>query len=218
MSTPRGSRSSGSRSHVSEVKVVVLGDRGVGKTSLVLRFIEGFFSQVQQSTVGAFFLTKKIVLADGKTTLKMQLWDTAGQERYRAMAPMYYRGAQAAIVCFDPTNEESFNKCRDWVDELRGNVKDDANMVLAICANKLDLPEAERTVSRARAGEFADSVGALFFESSAKTDTGVKTLFQDVSQAIWDKNPDRELVSKTGSPIVVGVEATPSAKGKAGCC
>ena len=75
-----------------EFKVVVLGDRGVGKTCLVLRFIEGFYSSVHQSTVGAFFLTKKVTLEDGQK-MTMQLWDTAGQERYRAITSAYYRGA-----------------------------------------------------------------------------------------------------------------------------
>lgn len=122
-----------------EHKVVVLGDKGVGKTCLVLRFIEGFYTSKQQSTVGAFFLTKRVVLNDG-TSFKMQLWDTAGQERFRAMAPvltrnsllqitasncmsqMYYRNAAAAIVCFDITNNESFDKMKDWIDELTQNV------------------------------------------------------------------------------------------------
>jgi small GTP-binding protein len=71
-----------------EFKAVVLGDKGVGKTSLVLRFIEGYFAPKQQSTIGAFFLTKRLAMKDG-TQCKMQLWDTAGQERFRAMAPVY---------------------------------------------------------------------------------------------------------------------------------
>jgi len=104
-----------------EFKVVVLGDKGVGKTCLVLRFIEGYFAPKQQSTIGAFFLTKKVTLPDG-SICKMQLWDTAGQERFRAMAPMYYRNASAAIVCFDITNEDSFTKMKDWVEELKQNV------------------------------------------------------------------------------------------------
>jgi small GTP-binding protein len=91
-----------------------LGDKGVGKTSLLLRFVEGHFIAKQQSTIGAFFLTKRITSSSG-TVCKMQLWDTAGQERFRAMAHMYYRGAAAAIVCFDITNENSFTKMKEWL-------------------------------------------------------------------------------------------------------
>ena len=122
--------------------MVVLGDRGVGKTCLVLRFIEGFYSSVQQSTVGAFFLTKKVTLEDGQK-MTMQLWDTAGQERYRAMAPMYYRNANAAVVCFDVGDEASFAKMKDWIDELKKNVPDDS-LVLAIASNKADKVDEER--------------------------------------------------------------------------
>lgn len=97
-----------------EFKIVLLGDRGVGKTCLVLRFIEGLYNSRQQSTIGAFFLTKKIVTNAGDAC-KIQIWDTAGQERFRAMAPMYYRNAAAAIVCFDVTDESTFSTMMDWV-------------------------------------------------------------------------------------------------------
>lgn len=103
-----------------EFKVVVLGDKGVGKTSLVLRYMEGYFSDKQQSTVGAFFLTKNVTVQGAR--MKMQLWDTAGQERFRSMAPMYYRNAHAAVVCYDMTCEDSFVKAQSWVHELRQNV------------------------------------------------------------------------------------------------
>ncbi len=104
-----------------ELKVVVLGDKGVGKTSLVNRFIEGTFQISYQSTIGAFFQTKKVTVSNG-VSFKMQLWDTAGQERFRAMAPMYYRNSSAAIVCFDVTKEETFVKMKDWIEELIKNV------------------------------------------------------------------------------------------------
>ena len=100
-----------------EFKVVLLGDKGVGKTCLVLRFIEGHFNVRQQSTIGAFFLTKRIATQEGHSA-KIQIWDTAGQERFRAMAPMYYRNAAAAIVCFDITDERCVRA--EWTVE-RGN-------------------------------------------------------------------------------------------------
>ena len=134
----------------------------------------------QQSTIGAFFLTKKIVTAQGDAC-KIQIWDTAGQERFRAMAPMYYRNAAAAIVCFDVTDESTFNTMKDWVEELKTNVVD-KNLVIAIACNKADLDT--RQVSRARAEQFARSIGAVVLDTSAKENFGVAELFAAVSDSV----------------------------------
>jgi len=167
--------------HAIEFKVVLLGDKGVGKTCLVLRFIEGTFTQKQQSTIGAFFLTKKVQLEDG-SMCKIQIWDTAGQERFRAMAPMYYRNAAAAIVCFDITDENSFSTMKDWVQELRRNCQD-RDLILAIACNKADL-SSTRVVSRERAESFASSIKAILMDTSAKENEGVNELFQKVTERV----------------------------------
>ncbi|KTG44859.1 hypothetical protein cypCar_00022033 [Cyprinus carpio] len=88
---------------ICQFKLVLLGESAVGKSSLVLRFVKGQFHEFQESTIGAAFLTQTVCLDD--TTVKFEIWDTAGQERYHSLAPMYYRGAQAAIVVYDITNE-----------------------------------------------------------------------------------------------------------------
>eukprot|EP00903_Cladosiphon_okamuranus_P011941 g11215.t1 len=171
-----------------EFKVVVLGDKGVGKTCLVLRFIEGYFAPKQQSTIGAFFLTKQITATDG-TICKMQIWDTAGQERFRAMAPLYYRNAAVAVVCFDIMDEESFQKMKDWVEELRTNVPE-GKLVLAIACTKTDM-ESKRVVSRARAEHFATEVGGILCETSAKENWGVNELFAKVcDRAMETRGPE----------------------------
>ncbi|XP_068821592.1 ras-related protein Rab-5A isoform X2 [Capricornis sumatraensis] len=90
---------------ICQFKLVLLGESAVGKSSLVLRFVKGQFHEFQESTIGAAFLTQTVCLDD--TTVKFEIWDTAGQERYHSLAPMYYRGAQAAIVVYDITNEEA---------------------------------------------------------------------------------------------------------------
>jgi Ras-related protein Rab-22 len=139
-----------------------------------------------------------MVLADG-TNCKMQLWDTAGQERFRAMAPvllpnfmlcfhavikdlsqMYYRNAAAAIVCFDITNEDSFTKMKDWVEELKQNVAAE-QLVLAIACNKADL-ESLRVISRSRAEQFAQRVNAILYETSAKENFGVEEIFKKITE------------------------------------
>jgi len=101
---------------------VLLGDSTSGKTSLVLRFAEGYYRDIQRpATVGAFFITKRIQTAQ-KITCKIQIWDTAGQAQFRPMAPMYYKNASAAIVCYDVNSEKSYNVMREWLDELHRNV------------------------------------------------------------------------------------------------
>ena len=95
---------------VFQFKLVLLGDSAVGKSSLVLRFVRGQFFEYQESTIGAAFLTQTVALND--TTVKFEIWDTAGQERYHSLAPMYYRGAAAAIVVFDITNRVRGRRAR----------------------------------------------------------------------------------------------------------
>eukprot|EP00753_Platysulcus_tardus_P005349 PLAT13204.1.p1 GENE.PLAT13204.1~~PLAT13204.1.p1 ORF type:complete len:241 (+),score=35.84 PLAT13204.1:75-725(+) len=162
-----------------DFKIVLLGDKGVGKTCIVLRYVEGTFTKDTCSTIGAFFLTKKMTMDGYK--VKLQIWDTAGQERFRAMAPMYYRGASAAILVFDITDESSFVVMKDWVEELMTNVP--GGIVLGIACNKSDLTE-ERAVEYERAKSFAESIGAIIYETSAKTDSGIEELFMDISREV----------------------------------
>uniref|UniRef100_A0A8D0B9T1 RAB5C, member RAS onco family n=1 Tax=Salvator merianae TaxID=96440 RepID=A0A8D0B9T1_SALMN len=120
---------------ICQFKLVLLGESAVGKSSLVLRFVKGQFHEYQESTIGAAFLTQTICLDD--TTVKFEIWDTAGQERYHSLAPMYYRGAQAAIVVYDITNMETFVRAKNWVKELQRQAS--SNIVIALAGNKADL-------------------------------------------------------------------------------
>ncbi|XP_061616213.1 ras-related protein Rab-5C-like isoform X3 [Phyllopteryx taeniolatus] len=120
---------------ICQFKLVLLGESAVGKSSLVLRFVKGQFHEFQESTIGAAFLTQTVCLDD--TTVKFEIWDTAGQERYHSLAPMYYRGAQAAIVVYDITNEESFARAKNWVKELQRQAS--PHIVIALSGNKADL-------------------------------------------------------------------------------
>ncbi|KAL3579360.1 hypothetical protein D5086_020864 [Populus alba] len=96
------------------VKLVLLGDSGVGKSCIVLRFVRGQFDPTSKVTIGASFLSQTIALQDS-TTIKFDIWDTAGQERYAALAPLYYRGAAVAVIVYDITSPETFNKAQYWV-------------------------------------------------------------------------------------------------------
>jgi len=164
-----------------DAKVVVIGNTGVGKTCIVLRYVQGKFVMHTASTIGASFMIKKLFLENCRLTL--QIWDTAGQERFRSMGPMYYRGAAAAIVVFDITSEDSFTQLHQWVDELRKN--SDENIVLAIACNKCDL-SGQRAVAFKRAKDYAESVGAIVYETSAKNlaHKGIEDLFVEISRKI----------------------------------
>ncbi len=118
---------------ICQFKVVLLGESAVGKSSLVLRFVKREFHEYQESTIGAAFLTQTVQIDD--TTVKFEIWDAAGQERYHSLAPMYYRGAQAALIVYDITSKDSFMKAQNWVRELQRQAN--ANIVIALVGNKL---------------------------------------------------------------------------------
>ncbi|XP_076439231.1 uncharacterized protein LOC143278082 [Babylonia areolata] len=174
-----------------EAKVVVLGSQGVGKTSVVIRYVGGMFTKTVSPTIGASFFTYKMTL-DGYR-IKLQVWDTAGQERFRSMAPMYYRKANAAMLVYDITSLESFYDIKDWVKELKRNV--DTPITMCLLGNKSDL-DSGRKVSREEAAEYATSIDALFFETSALKNTGIEDAFLRVSKDLlktYETNPNSGL-------------------------
>jgi Ras-related protein Rab-22 len=190
-----------------EVKVVLLGDTGVGKSSLVLRFVTQDFKEYSESTIGASFMSKVEVI-DG-TAYKYQIWDTAGQEKYHSLAPMYYRGAAAAIIVYDITNARSFEKTQAWVEELQRHGPE--NIVLVVAGNKADLDD-KRVVGRDKAEGFAKGIGAIFLETSAKTGQSVGDAFKGICarlKPLGDDDDDDEKEAQIGG--------TGGAK-KQGCC
>jgi len=173
-------------SKVVQYKLVLLGETSVGKSSLVIRFVKGQFHEYQESTIGAAFLTQTVVVGD--YTVKFEIWDTAGQERYHSLAPMYYRGAAAAIVVYDITSTSSFNRAKTWVKELQRQGSQD--VVIALAGNKLDR-EQERTVSADEARQYADENGLSFIETSAKTNINVRELFLAIARKLPKENAEQ---------------------------
>lgn len=165
----------GSRSY--NFKIVLLGEGCVGKTSLVLRYVEDKFNDRHITTLQASFLTKRVNL-NGKR-VNLAIWDTAGQERFHALGPIYYRESHGAILVYDITDEDSFQKVKNWVRELRRMLGDDICLVIA--GNKTDL-ERERHVSLEDAETYAREVGALHFLTSAKLNQGVEELFLELTR------------------------------------
>ncbi|CAM1502923.1 Fc.00g076990.m01.CDS01 [Cosmosporella sp. VM-42] len=191
----------------SSVKLVLLGEAAVGKSSLVLRFVNNDFQENKEPTIGAAFLTQKCNLPT--RTIKFEIWDTAGQERFASLAPMYYRNAQAALVVYDLTKPTSLVKAKHWVAELQRQAS--PGIVIALVGNKLDLTgdstgasgedgeDGEesgdaRKVSTEEAQTYAEEESLLFFETSAKSGHNVTEVFTAIANAI----PETSLKSARG--------------------
>jgi len=190
---------------VCHFKLVLLGDTAVGKSCLVVRFVRDEFFEFQEPTIGAAFLTQTVALEDA--TIKFKIWDTAGQERYRSLAPMYYRGASAAIVVYDITNKDSFSGAKTWVNELQR--RGDPNVVIALAGNKMDL-EHKRKVEYEEASSYAQDNGILHMETSAKSATNVKALFVEIARKLPKSPPE---TAREPFPII-----PPKVPKKSPCC
>ncbi|KAL2005137.1 hypothetical protein VTN00DRAFT_2987 [Thermoascus crustaceus] len=123
-----------------EAKIVVLGAQGVGKTSLVQRYVKNAFEPANiTSTVGASFVTKRVLDSTSDTIVRLQIWDTAGQERFRSISRLYYRGANACLLCYDITDEQSFEEMTGWLLELKKNLGEDEPLVIHVVGTKADI-------------------------------------------------------------------------------
>lgn len=196
------------RSH--NFKVVLLGEGCVGKTSIVLRYVEQKFTDAHVSTlqVGlldllseantadsqASFVSKKLNISGRRVNLA--IWDTAGQERFHALGPIYYRDSHGAVLVYDITDEDSFAKVKNWVRELRKMLGE--AVCICIVGNKLDL-ERDRAVPVEEAREYAEAVGAKNCETSAKMNKGIDELFLDLSMAMIEE-ADRSAPPTLASP------------------
>lgn len=199
-----------SGSKVQNVKLVLLGDQGVGKSSIALRFVRGEFTENSEATIGAAFLTQTINVSN--VSIKFDIWDTAGQERYHSLAPMYYRGAQAAVVVYDVTNTKTFQKAVSWIKELKQQANSQIIMVLA--GNKADMASEKRAVSREEAQAFAEENNLIFTESSAKTGMCVGDIFMAVAQTLAKLRP--QSAEPEGKGIKLGKDSGKKKDG--GCC
>eukprot|EP00439_Symbiodinium_sp_Y106_P077955 s920_g16.t2 len=164
-------------------KLVLLGDASVGKSSILLRFLHNKFSEEIATTVGAAFNTKTIE-SKGRQ-VKFEIWDTAGQERFRSLAPMYYRGASAAIVVYDQTNAVTFDRAQEWVREVM-STSANPNIVIALAANKADM-ESKQQVSWEKAERFAQQQGLFLLDTSAMTGKNVLRLFEGIAELLPDE-------------------------------
>ncbi|KAG6820560.1 hypothetical protein H0H93_015080 [Arthromyces matolae] len=168
-------------------KLLLIGDSGVGKSCLLLRFADDTYTESYISTIGVDFKIRTIEL-EGKT-VKLQIWDTAGQERFRTITSSYYRGAHGIIVVYDVTDNETFTNVKQWLQEIDRYASEGVNKLLV--GNKSDLT-GKKVVEYSVAKEFADQLGIPFLETSAKNATNVEQAFLTMAKQIKDRLPIKD--------------------------
>ncbi|KAA0703997.1 EH domain-binding protein 1-like protein 1 [Triplophysa tibetana] len=192
-------------------KLLLIGDSGVGKSCILLRFADDTYTESFISTIGVDFKIRTIEL-DGKT-IKLQIWDTAGQERFRTITSSYYRGAHGIIVVYDVTDQESYNNVKQWLKEIDRYASENVNKLLV--GNKCDLT-TKKVVDYTTAKEFADSLGIPFLETSAKNATNVEQAFMTMAEEI--KKRMRPGSSGGSEKPDLKIESTPVQQSGGGCC
>eukprot|EP00218_Dolichomastix_sp_CCMP3274_P006602 CAMPEP_0170143460 /NCGR_PEP_ID=MMETSP0033_2-20121228/11068_1 /TAXON_ID=195969 /ORGANISM="Dolichomastix tenuilepis, Strain CCMP3274" /LENGTH=230 /DNA_ID=CAMNT_0010379909 /DNA_START=129 /DNA_END=821 /DNA_ORIENTATION=+ len=217
------------------VKLLLIGDSGVGKSCLLLRFSNDSYTPSFITTIGIDFKIRTVEL-DGKK-MKLQIWDTAGQERFRNITAAYYRGAHGILLVYDVTDEDSFNNVRIWMKNIEQHASETVNKILV--GNKVDLGDEEaeagedgaeqqqrrRVVSTARGQALADEFGIKFFETSAKRNINVEQSFSTIAREVTARlqadaagGAETAAAGGAGSTIVLGAQKPGKDKTKSKCC
>ncbi|RCH92030.1 hypothetical protein CU097_002866 [Rhizopus azygosporus] len=176
-------------------KIIIIGDSGVGKSNLLLRYTSNEFLQDSRSTIGVEFATKTINIDNH--VIKAQLWDTSGQERYKAITSAFYRGAVGALLVYDITRKSSFNHIAQWLEELNEHIEDSIPLVLV--GNKIDLSDTSRAVSTEEAKNYASKSKMMFFEASAYDTTNVTLAFETMFNQIYKELSKSKLLKRNTS-------------------
>ncbi|KAA0202681.1 hypothetical protein HAZT_HAZT000001 [Hyalella azteca] len=187
--------STGSGRKKALLKVIILGNSGVGKTSLMNQFVNRKFSNQYKATIGADFLTKEVMVDDRLVT--MQIWDTAGQERFQSLGVAFYRGADCCVLVYDVTSPDSFKALDSWRDEflIQASPRDADNFPFVVLGNKVDLEN--RTVSSKRAQQWCQNKSDVpYFETSAKEAINIELAFQTIARNALAQDQDLDLVNE----------------------
>ena len=198
-----------------KIKIIVVGDSGVGKTNLINRFASDKFDTNSKATIGVEFVYKTLKI--NKEVIKVEVWDTAGQERYRAITSSYYKGAKGAIIVYDITNEDSFNNVESWMNEVTKKGKMDMQFLLV--GNKKDLVN-DRKVTEQKGIDKAKELNMNLFEASALEKTNVNEAFNYLMKEIYlnirrEKNINTNNEEKIGQS---GIALNTNKKNKKKCC
>ncbi|XP_075976067.1 RAS oncogene family member Rab18 [Anticarsia gemmatalis] len=165
--------------YVTTLKILVIGESGVGKSSIILAFTTGDYNASFPATIGVDYKCK--VMDVNGMKVKLGIWDTAGQERYRTLTSSFYRDAHGAILVYDVSEPKSLTKLNEWVEELQV-YSTKKNIVCLVVGNKID--KQNRAVTREQGKAFAQKHRMLFIESSAKTQEGINLAFEELVQKI----------------------------------
>ena len=192
------------------LKLILLGDSAVGKTSLLLRFTDDTFSEQAIATIGVEYKEKEITLNNRKIIL--QIWDTSGQERFRSLTENFYRGVDGILFVFDVTNKKSFDNLKYWLNEAK---EIDAKKLLI--GNKIDL--TNRIISKEKMEDAGKRYNLNLFETSAKTGENVEKIFTEITELIIANQPEEVLDLKYSKDKQnLSISSDPGEKRKKGCC
>ena len=165
-------------------KILTIGESGVGKTCILRRFVENKFLKNHLATIGIDFKTKTLNINDQE--IKLKIWDTAGQERFRNITNQYYKGADGIVLVFDVTDEASFEKIKDWMDQILSNTNKD-EICLVLLGNKCDAEATARSIKPEQGKELANELNINYFETSALSGYNIKEAFETLTIDIMKK-------------------------------
>ena len=195
-------------------KVLLLGNSDVGKSSLLLRYVDSVWNDAFVPTIGVDFKVKTLTINEKK--VKMQIWDTAGQERFKNIISSYYRGAHGILLIYDVTDKDSFRNLANWLIEIEKNAN--KNVLKVVIGNKTDL-ENIRVITYNQGKEFADTYGLKFLETSAKKNLNVNEAFETLGRELILHSEDKKIVrQRQNKKISVASVQDLNANKKKQCC
>ena len=174
------------------LKILLVGDSSVGKTTLLLQYVDGKFSENHITTIGVEYKDKEITVNNRK--INLQIWDTSGQERYQSITKNFYRNADGILFVFDVTNEESFNHIKNW---LMTSEDVEKNFKKIMVGNKIDL-EDKIVINKEKADKFAEKKNMKCFLTSAKDGINVDTIFQEIAELVLANKTEEEIIEEFG--------------------
>jgi small GTP-binding protein len=163
-------------------KILTIGESGVGKTCILRRFVENKFLKNHLATIGIDFKTKTLII--NKQEIKLKIWDTAGQERFRNITTQYYKGADGIVLIYDVTDDASYEKIRDWMEQILSTTKRE-DIGLVLLGNKCDMEP--RAVSEEQGNKMAEELNVSYFETSALTGQGINEAFNELTRDIMKR-------------------------------
>ena len=193
-------------------KVLLLGNSDVGKSSIILRYVDQTWSDIFVPTIGVDFKVKTLDINDKK--VKMQIWDTAGQERFRTVVSSYFKGSHGIFIIYDITNRDSFKNLENWLGEIERNAS--AKVLKILIGNKCDL-EQDRDIQFDEGQAFANRNGMEFMETSAKANTNINEAFESLAKLMIKFNNENNLLQKNDTKVLKSSSGK-DIKTKKKCC